>query len=126
MYHQSLPLSSLMEYLANFVTQSAVLVTKARITKATALIELGYINEAYLIYRRVLEHKDLPKYGQRVSESSSRIDGPNYNMPHGECYYNNLTPEDDKNQPAIQYIQKPLDNLNGLKKFCSPTVIEMV
>lgn len=52
---QAIPLCSLMEYIAMFVTKSKVLVTKARIIKATALVETGYINEAYQIYRRVVD-----------------------------------------------------------------------
>lgn len=59
-FHQVLPLSALMEYVAKNIVKSAILVTKARVFKASALIEIGYINEALLIYKRVMEGKDLP------------------------------------------------------------------
>ena len=36
-----------MEYIASDVTKSKILTVKARILKAVALIEIGYINEAY-------------------------------------------------------------------------------
>ena len=74
-YHQVLPLASLMEYIAHSVTKSSVLVTKARISKALALVELGYINEAFTIYKKILLLKNLPKHGLRGSEFSDRQDG---------------------------------------------------
>jgi hypothetical protein len=46
LFHQSLPLAALMEYLAKNVTRSKVLTVKARLLKATALVELGYINQS--------------------------------------------------------------------------------
>lgn len=100
-YHQILPLASLMEFIALKITKSSVLVTKARISKALALVELGYINEAYRIYKKVLMLKNLPKYGDRASEFSDRLDGAHFNLPYDDCYYNDLTPEHDKNQPVI-------------------------
>ena len=57
-----------MEYIAAEVTKSQVLVLKARIIKAIALIEIGYINEAYMIYQRILDCEDLPVHGSRGSE----------------------------------------------------------
>jgi hypothetical protein len=36
-----------MEYIASEVTRSKVLTVKARVTKAIAMTEIGYINEAY-------------------------------------------------------------------------------
>ena len=69
-----------MEYIAQNVAKSAVLVTKARIIKAVALVELGYINEAYMIYKRILGGKDLPKHGARASEWASKADGSNYHI----------------------------------------------
>lgn len=43
-----------MEYLALTIVKSNVLTLKARVTKAIALVELGYINEAYFIYKKIL------------------------------------------------------------------------
>jgi len=86
-----------MEYIAHSVTKSSVLVTKARISKALALVELGYINEAFTIYKKILLLKNLPKHGLRGSEFSERQDGQRFNLNSEDCYYNDLTPENDKN-----------------------------
>lgn len=99
-----LPLASLMEYIAVNVVRSTVLTVKARITKAIALIELGYINEAYFIYKKILAQKDLPQHGKRPSESTNRIDGPNFHLEFDDLYNNDLTPEDPKNLPAITFL----------------------
>ena len=52
-----------MEYIASDITRSKVLTIKARLLKATALVEIGNLNEAFKIYNRVLSLKDLPEYG---------------------------------------------------------------
>ena len=96
-HHLSMPVCSLMEYIAQNVAKSTILVTKARVTKATALVELGYINEAFMIYKRILEAKDLPKHGTRASEWASKAGGSSYHIDQTDKYHNNLTPEHDKN-----------------------------
>jgi len=93
-----------MEYLALNIVKSNVLTLKARITKAIALVELGYINEAYFIYKKILMQKDIPQHGKRSSELTSRIEGANFHLENDDCYYNDLTPEDPKNLPVITYI----------------------
>ena len=100
-YHLVLPLASLMEFIALKVTKSSVLVTKARVIKALALVELGYINEAYRSYKKILMLKNMPKYGNRESEFSERFDGSHFNLAYDDMYYNELSPENEKNQPAI-------------------------
>lgn len=127
-YHLVLPLASLMEFVAFKCTKSSVLATKARITKALALVELGYINEAYRIYKKVLLLKNMPKYGERLSEFNERQDGSHFNLPFDDCYFNDLTPEHDKNQPAITFISKPIEAevLNKLKVFATPYVVELL
>ena len=47
LHEKSLPLSSLMEYVASDITRSKVLTVKARLLKAIALTEVGSLNEAY-------------------------------------------------------------------------------
>ena len=76
-----MPLASLMEYLATDITKSKILAVKARILKAIALTEIGYINEAFQIYNRILSLKDLPKPGNRASEFVSKKDGKNFFFP---------------------------------------------
>ncbi len=80
-YHQVLSVASFMEYIALKITKSSILVTKARISKALALVELGYINEAYRSYKRLLLLKNLPKYGNRESMYGERLDGALFNLP---------------------------------------------
>ena len=93
-----------MEYVAQNIVKSSILVTKARVLKTNALIEIGYINEALLVYRRVLEGKDLPKHGARSSEVLSRTDGNNFHYSEKDGYRNDLSPEADENAPALQLI----------------------
>lgn len=112
-----------------YVTKSKVLVTKARITKAIALVETGYINEGYQVYRRVVDQKDLPKFGIKDSEVNRRADGSNFFFDRDTIvYYNDLSPEHEKNQPTIEYLLKPVEptSVADLKKYCSPTVLEML
>jgi len=96
-YHLVLPLTSLLEYLCLHITKSKVLLMKARVTKATALIELGYLNEAYFIYRKLVTLKHMPKYGTRDSTFTARLDGDDFHFSADDCYHNNLSPEDAKN-----------------------------
>ena len=70
LFDKALPLAALMEYTASDITRSKILTVKARLMRATALVELGYINEAFMIYKRILSRKDLPEYGARHSEFS--------------------------------------------------------
>jgi hypothetical protein len=70
-----------MEYIASEITRSKVLTVKARLLKASALIELGYINEALQIYKRIINMKDLPDYGARHSEHSMKEGGKNFQFP---------------------------------------------
>ena len=93
-----------MEYVAQNVVKSAILVSKARILKAVALVEIGYINQALMVYKRVLEGKDLPKHGARASEVLSRIDGSNFHFVSKDGYRNDLSPEDDHNLAALTFL----------------------
>jgi hypothetical protein len=115
-----------MEFISSLITRSSVLTVKARISKALALVELGYLNEAYSIYKKILLLKNLPKQGLKGSEFVDRLEGPRFNLNADDCYYNDLTPENDKNQPVIQFMTKPIgdDVMIKLKSFCSPYIIE--
>lgn len=128
-FEQAIPLCALMEYISMYVTKSKVLVTKARITKAIALVETGYINEGYQIYRRVVDQKDLPKFGMKDSEINKRADGANFFFDRETTIYcNDLSPEHEKNQVTIEYLLKPIEpaQLADLKKYSSPAVLEML
>ena len=81
LHEKALPLASLMEYIACDITKSKVLTVKARLLKIIALIEIGYLNEAYQLYNRVLAQKDLPKPGARDSEYMNKKEGKNFFFP---------------------------------------------
>jgi hypothetical protein len=126
LFHKALPLAALMEYIAADVARSKVLTVKARLLKASALVELGYINEGLQIYNRILSMKDLPDYGARHSEHSMKQGGKNFQFPSDQVYRNELPPEADENQPSIKSLLEavPEDVEQKLKEFCSPYIIE--
>jgi hypothetical protein len=128
LFEKALPLSSLMEYIASDISKSKILIVKARLLKALALTEVGYINEAYQLYNRVLSLKDLSKIGSRESDFTVKKEGKNFYFPYSQRYHNNLPPEHEKNTEAIQNILKviPPEILTQLKKFCSPYVVELL
>ena len=103
-YPAVLPLCALMEYIAQKVVKSAVLVTKARALKAHALIEIGYINEAINVFRRIIEGKDLPKHAGRFSMNAARVDGPTFKFSRKDDFRNDLSPEADENAAALALI----------------------
>jgi len=72
--------------------------------------------------------KNMPKYGERISEFSDRQDGSHFNLPFDDCYYNDQSPEADKNQPAITFVSKVIeaDTLQKLKAFSTPYVLELL
>jgi len=41
--------------------------------------------------------KNLPKHGLKSSEFVERAEGSRFNLSSDDCYYNDLTPENDKN-----------------------------
>ncbi len=107
MYDRALPIAGLMEYIAVEITRSKVLTIKARLLKAIALTEIGYLNEAYQLYNRVLSMKDLPKIGRtRESDFTTKKEGKNFYFPYQQRYHNHLPPEHEKNAEAIQNILK--------------------
>lgn len=106
---QAMPAVSIMEYLAANVTKSPVLVTKARIWKAIACLNCGRMQQALKIFRRILDAKDLPKHGIRGSEFAQVADGANFHVDENPVFHNHLSPENDKNLAAIQWLLKPLE-----------------
>jgi len=126
LFHKALPLAALMEYIAADVTRSKILTVKARLLKASALVELGYINEGLQIYNRILSMKDLPDYGARHSEHSAKQDGKNFQFASDQIYRNDLSPEADENQAALKSLLEavPDDTEQKLMEFSSPFIIE--
>lgn len=102
LHDKALPLASLMEYIAYDITKSKVLTVKARALKALCLTEIGYLNEAYQMYSRVLSVKDLPKNAStRESDFTVKKEGKNFYFPYQQRYHNHLPPDHEKNQEAI-------------------------
>ena len=108
LHEKALPLASLMEYFSCDITKSKVLTVKARLLKIIALIEIGYLNEAYQLYTRVLAQKDLLKPATRDSVYMNKKEGKNFFFPQSQKYYNNLSQEHEKNAEAISNISKPI------------------
>jgi hypothetical protein len=98
---RSIAVSSLMEYIASDISKSKLLTVKSRLLKAIGLTEIGFINEAYQLYNRILSLKDLPKIGARDSEFTVKKEGKNFYFPYNQRYHNNFPPEHEKNQEAI-------------------------
>ena len=71
-----------MEYIAHDITKSKVLTVKARVLKAIALTEIGYINEAYQLYNSILSLKDHSKHGVRESDFMQKKEGKNFYFPY--------------------------------------------
>lgn len=117
-----------MEYLAADVTRSKVLTVKARLLRAVALVELGYINEAFLVYRRILLLKDLPEHGLPNSDYSQKLHGKNFHFDADSGYFNDLPPTDEKNAAAVKLMLDPIseDLEANLQKFLSPYLVEML
>lgn len=102
LHDKALPLASLMEYIAYDIAKSRVLTVKARALKALCLGEIGYLNEAYQLYSRLLSVKDLPKSAStRESDYTVKKEGKNFYFPYQQRYHNHLPPEHEKNQEAI-------------------------
>ena len=128
LFEKAVPLACLMEYMAVEITKSKVLTVKARLLKIIALTEIGYLNEAYQCFNKILSQKDLPKPGVRESDFVAKKDGKNFFFPYNQKYHNHLPPENEKNQEAILNLLKtiPVDLINQLKKYCSPYVIDLL
>ena len=75
LFEKVLPLASLMEYLACDIVRSKLLTLKARILRTNALTELGLINSAVIMYKKILSMKSLPDYGARMSEYQEKLKG---------------------------------------------------
>lgn len=81
-----------------------------------------------MIYKRVIEGKDLPKHGSRISEALSRLDGKDFHLGSKDRYRNDLSPESDENADALRFIQAEIDGaaLQLLKAYCSPNLVEEI
>ena len=106
-YENCLPMLCLAEYLACDVCKNINYALFSRILKVVCLAELGYINEAFMNYYKIMRKYDLPQLfnsGYKIYST-----GKYANLTHNEDkinYFNNLPPEDDKNISALNTIIK--------------------
>jgi len=104
LYEKAVPLATLMEYISQEITKSKLMTNKARIVKAIALLETGYINESYQIFLKLIGMKNLPTPGSRSSDFKEKKEGKLFFNPLTAKYHNSLPPESDKNKEAIETL----------------------
>ena len=106
-YENCLPMLCLAEYLACDICKNINYTLFSRILKVICLAELGYINEAFMNYYKIMRKFDLPQLlnsGYKIYST-----GKYANLTHNEDkinYFNNLPPEDEKNIAALNTILK--------------------
>ena len=121
-YEECLPMLCLAEYLACDVCKNINYTLFSRILKIICLAEIGYINEAFMNYYKIIRKFDLPQLintGYRAY-----FTGKYANLTHNEDkvnYYNNLPPDDEKNINALNTLVK-LTVDNELKTFLGPNL----
>ena len=121
-FENCLPMLCLAEYLACDRCKNINYTIFARILKIICLAELGYINEAFMNYYKIIRKFDLPQLinsGYKVYST-----GKYANLTHNEDkvnYYNNLPPDDEKNIAALNTLIK-LNIDDELKTFMGPNL----
>ena len=112
----------LAEYLACDKCKNINYTLFSRILKIICLAEIGYINEAFMNYYKIIKKYDLPQIlssGYKVYST-----GKYANLAHNEDkvnYFNNLPPDDEKNINALNTLIK-LTIDNDLKSFLGPNL----
>ena len=121
-YENCLPMLCLAEYLACDECKNIYYTLFARKLKAISLPELGYINEAFMNYYKIMRKFDLPHLlhsGYKVY-STEKYANLTYNEDKVN-YFNNLPPEDEKNIAALNTLLK-LNVDDELKSFLGPNL----
>ena len=121
-FEECLPMLCLAEYLACDKCKNINYTLFSRILKVICLAEIGYINEAFMNYYKIIKKYDLPQIlssGYKVYST-----GKYANLTHNEDkvnYFNNLPPDDEKNINALNTLIK-LTIDNDLKSFLGPNL----
>ena len=121
-FENCLPMLCLAEYLACDICKDINYTLFSRILKIVCLAELGYINEAFMNYYKILRKFDLPQLldsGYKVYST-----GKYANLAHNEDkvnFFNNLPPEDDKNINGFNMFLK-LNIDDELKLMLGPNL----
>ena len=121
-FEECLPMLCLAEYLACDKCKNINYTLFSRILKIICLAEIGYINEAFMNYYKIIKKYDLPQ----ILNSGYKIysTGKYANLTHNEDkvnYYNNLPPDDEKNINALNILIK-LNIDNDLKNYLGPNL----
>ena len=121
-FEECLPMLCLAEYLACDKCKNINYTLFSRILKIICLAEIGYINEAFMNYYKIIKKYDLP---QILSSGYKEYSTGKYaNLTHNEDkvnYFNNLPPDDEKNINALNTLIK-LTIDNDLKSFLGPNL----
>ena len=122
-YENCLPMLCLAEYLSCDICRNVNYTLYSRILKIICLAELGYINEAIMIYYKVIKKFDLPEIIN--TGYKEYFTGRYANLSHNEDkinYFNNLPPDDEKNVSSVNNFMKlsvdsELKNLLGCNNY---------
>jgi len=121
-YERSLPLLSLAEHVACDVTKNLNFLFNIRVLRIICLVQIGMISEAMQIYYKIIKKFDLPCFILN-SIQIEKINGRYANLTREFKFYNNLTPENQKNVDAINafgklQVDNDLKNQMGCQVFC--------
>ena len=121
-FEECLPMLCLAEYLACDRCKNINYTLFSRILKVICLAEIGYLNEAFMNYYKIIRKFDFPQLMN--SGYKTYFTGKYANLTHNEDkvnYYNNLPPDDDKNINALNTLIK-LNIDNELKTYLGPNL----
>ena len=102
-YELCLPMLSFAEYISCDICKSVYYTLKTRIMRIEALSELGYINEAIMIFNKIMKKIDLPSI---IGYGYNEYTVGRYASVSDIKYYNDLPPEDPKNIEAMNAFMK--------------------
>jgi len=96
-----LPILCLAEHIACDIIKSTNYLLKIRIMKTISLAELGLISEAMQSYVKIIKKVDLPNLFNQNSLYFDKNNGKYANILKEIRYFNNLTPDNQKNVDTI-------------------------
>lgn len=99
-----LPMLSLCEYLSCDICKHVHFTLKSRVMRIVCLSELGMINEAMMMYYKVIKKFDMPTLLSMGYKDYSN--GKFANLQSEIKFYNDLPPEDQKNIDAVNAFMK--------------------
>ena len=104
-YEQALPMLALCEHLACDIVKNVNYLHRARVLKIICCAELGLISEAIQIYYKIVKKFDMPVL-VNSSIYSEKLTGKFCSLTKEIKFFNNLPPEHQKNQEALNLFFK--------------------